>query len=274
MGDDRRLEGKRALILGAGARGNMGQVMARRFVKEGAQVVVGGRNMKELDWLAHEIGGRAGHCDITLEEDVGALAHFARKAMGGLDVAVNSTGWGLMRGFLDTTVADMDAMSAVQFRGPFLFIQEMVKAMETGGSIIQISSVVAKMMCHDHAAYMATKAAADHLIRIAANEFGARGIRANSISPALTATPMAMEFVPAMECYLPQFPLGRCCTAEDIAAAAVWLASDECFMTGENLQVNGGFTLRRHPTKEEIAATGVELSYMDTKVADGVGRSY
>src|SRR5688500_5251100 len=125
MSSDRTLEGKRALILGAGARGNMGQVMARRFVEEGAQVVVAGRNIAELDRLANEIGGRACQCDITLEEDVRARAHFAREAMGGLDVAVNSTGWGLMRGFLETSVADMDAMSAVQFRGPFLFIQEM-----------------------------------------------------------------------------------------------------------------------------------------------------
>ncbi len=261
MASTSRLAGKRGVVLGAGTSGNMGQAITRRFIEEGAQVVVAGRNMPELERFAAETGAIAVRCDITSKEDVDAMAALALERMGGVDIAVNSTGWGLMKSFLDTTVAEIDDMSAIQLRGPFLFMQAMIRAMSSGGSIIQISSVVARMMCHDHAAYMATKAATDHLIRIVANEFGGRGIRANSISPALTATPMAMEFMPALKCYLPQFPLGRCGTAEDIASAAVWLASDECFMTGENLQVNGGFGLRRHPTKEEIAATGVTLSY-------------
>lgn len=261
MASTHRLPGKRAIVLGAGTAGNMGQAIAQRFMQEGARVVVAGRNMQELERFAAATGAIAARCDITRKEDLDALANFAVDRLGGVDVAVNSTGWGLMKSFLETTVAEMDDMSAIQLRGPFMFMQSMIKAMQGGGSIIQISSVVATVMCHDHAAYMATKAATDHLIRIVANEFGERGIRANSISPALTATPMALEFMPALQCYLPQFPLGRCGTAEDIAAAAVWLASDECFMTGENLQVNGGFRLRRHPTKEEIAATGVTLAY-------------
>lgn len=266
MSSGKRLAGKRAVILGAGTYGNMGQAIALRFLDEGASVLVAGRDTDALTEFSATAGCGWRACDIRDQADVRGLAEAAKQELGGVDIAVNSTGWGLMKPFLDTTVEEIDAMSAVQLRGPFIFFQEMIKIMGPGSSLIQISSVVAKIMCHDHAAYMATKAGTDHLIRVIANEFGARGIRANSISPALTATPMAMEFVPAQECYLPQFPLGRIGTAEDIAAAAVWLASDECFMTGENLQVNGGFSLRRHPTQEEIAATGVRLSYEAERV--------
>jgi NAD(P)-dependent dehydrogenase (short-subunit alcohol dehydrogenase family) len=113
-------------------------------------------------------------------------------------------------------------------------------------------------MLNDHAAYMGSKAGTDHVVRCVAHEFGAVGIRANSISPGLTDTPMTAEAktVPGLfEAFRAGYPLGRWGTSEDIAAAAVWLASDECFMTGENLQVNGGLTLRRNPTREEIAAS-------------------
>jgi len=127
-----------------------------------------------------------------------------------------------------------------------------------GGSIIQISSATATIMLNDHAAYMGTKAGTDHVIRCVAHEFGKEGIRANSISPGLTDTPMTSDAktVPGLfEAFLAGYPLGRIGTPDDIAAAAVFLASDECFMSGENLQVNGGLTLRRNPTSEEIAAS-------------------
>jgi len=264
-GQTGRLKGRKAVILGAGTRGNMGQVIAARFLEEGAHVVVAGRDRVELARFADVSCCGWQWCDITDADSIAALGASTEEQMGGVDIAVNSTGWGLMKSFLETTVDEIDRMNALQLRGPFVFIQEMVKAMTGGGSIIQISSIVAKIMVHDHAAYMATKAGTDHLIRIAANEFGSRGIRANSISPALTATPMARDFMSAAPAYIPQFPLGRIGTADDIAAAAVWLASEECFMSGENLQVNGGFSLRRHPTKDEIAATGTRLPYLAGK---------
>jgi 2-hydroxycyclohexanecarboxyl-CoA dehydrogenase len=130
--------------------------------------------------------------------------------------------------------------------------------MDDGGSLMQISSATATIMLNDHAAYMGTKAGTDHVLRCVANEFGARGIRANSISPGLTDTPMTAgaKATPGVyEAFTDCYPLGRVGTSEDIAAAAVWLASDECFMTGQNLQVNGGLTLRRNPTRDEINAS-------------------
>jgi NAD(P)-dependent dehydrogenase (short-subunit alcohol dehydrogenase family) len=149
-------------------------------------------------------------------------------------------------------------MSDLQFIGPFFFAQAVLGVMENGGSLIQISSATATIQLNDHAAYMASKAASDHMIRCIANEFGARGIRANSISPGLTDTPMtagAKATPGVFDAFTPSYPLGRIGTSDDIAAAAVFLASDECFMTGQNLQVNGGLTLRRNPNREEIQAS-------------------
>lgn len=258
-----RLAGKGALILGAANRDNMAQVIARRFRDEGARIIVAGRKMEELERFAAEIGGEALRCDITSHDEVAGTVAAARERLGQLDVAVNATGWGLLKPFLDTSVADVEAMTALQFEGPFYFLQACVAAMAIdrggrGGSIIQISSATATIMLNDHAAYMGTKAGTDHVVRCVAHEFGSVGIRANSISPGLTDTPMnaeAKEIPGLFEAFRAGYPLGRWGTSADVAAAAVFLASDECFMTGENLQVNGGLTLRRNPSREEIAAS-------------------
>ncbi len=250
-----RLAGKRAVVLGAAGHDNMGQAIARRFAAEGARVTVAGRHPDELQRLAGKIDGHAVTADITVPADMAELARRSVALMGGIDIAVNATGWGLLKPFLDTTPDELSRMTALQFTGPFTFFQEMLRAMTGGGSIIQISSATATIMLNDHAAYMGTKAGTDHLIRCVAHEFGARGIRANSISPGLTDTPMnadAKKIPGLFDAFVSAYPLGRIGTKEDIAAAAVWLAGDECFMTGQNLQVNGGLTLRRNPSREEM----------------------
>ena len=253
-----RLSGKSAIVLGAAGFGNMGQVIARRFRDEGAQVIVAGRKMDELQRFAGEIGGHAVQCDITSWADLQALAKAGKDLFGSVEIAVNATGWGLLKPFLETTPEELAQMTALQFIGPFQFCQAMIPVMTKGGSIIQISSATATIMLNDHAAYMGTKAGTDHVIRCVANEFGKQGIRANSISPGLTDTPMnaAAKQVPGLfDAFVDSYPLGRIGTSEDVAAAAVFLASDECFMTGTNLQVNGGLTLRTNPSAGDIAAS-------------------
>ena len=255
-----RLKDKTAIILGAAGAGNMGQVIARRFALEGARVVAAGRHEDELKRFAEEIGGVHALCDITRRADLDALAATATAAFGGVDIAVNATGWGLVKRFEKTTEEDLDKITALQFKGPFFFMQAMVAAMKArgGGSIIQISSATASIMLDHHAAYMGTKAGADHVVRCVAYENGRYGIRANSISPGFTNTPMTAEAaaLPGLEdAFIKEYPLGRVGTSEDIAAAAVFVASDECFMTGQNFQVNGGLTLRRNPTQAEINAS-------------------
>ena len=255
-----RLQGKCAVILGAAGRDNMGQVMARTFAREGARVLVAGRHEAPLQALAAEIDGRHAVCDITQKADVETLAAAAEQAFGRIDVAVNCTGWGLMAKLLETTEQQLDALAALQFKGPYFFLQAFVGRMAKsgGGSVIGVSSASVHALLNNHAAYIATKAAGEALVRCFANEFGAAGVRVNSIAPGLTSTPMTEKEVklPGLEeAFVKEYPLGRIGTTQDVADAALWLAGDECFMTGQVLQVNGGLTLRRNPTQREISAS-------------------
>ncbi|MDX3899116.1 MAG: SDR family oxidoreductase [Sphingobium sp.] len=251
------LPDKIAIVLGAAGRGNMGQVIARRLAREGARVVVAGRHLDVLALLADEIGGLAIVADITRRQDLDAMVATTVERFGRVDIAVQCTGVGIGGPFLDVTEADLAKLIDIQFKGPFQFMQAVIPAMTGGGSIIQISSATATIMLEDFAAYMGTKAGIDHVVRTVANEFGKRGIRANSISPGLTDTPMnagAIATPGLLEAFLPSYPLGRIGTSEDVAAAVVYLASDECFVTGQNLQVNGGLTLRSNPTTAAMVA--------------------
>lgn len=253
------LNGKTAIVLGAAGAGNMGQTIAKRFAEEGAKVLVAGRHEAELKSFASNIGGDYALCDITRRLEVDAMVQRAIDRFGGLSVAVNATGWGLVKRFEKTTEDELDRMLALQFKGPFFFLQAAAEAMKNrGGSIIQISSATATLMLNHHAAYMGAKAGADHVVRCVAYEYGRYGVRANSISPGFTKTPMTAEAAatPGLEeAFVKEYPLGRIGTADDIAAAAIFLARDDCFMTGQNLQVNGGLTLRRNPTQSEINAS-------------------
>jgi NAD(P)-dependent dehydrogenase (short-subunit alcohol dehydrogenase family) len=257
------IKDKAVIVMGAGGKDNMGQVIARRFAREGAKVVVTGRQEEPIRQFAAEIGADWRLCDITHRDEVFAVAEYVRQTYGKVDVGVNATGWGLLRPFEETSEADLDKIIGIQFKGPFFFFQAMLGVMGAGGSIIQISSATATIMLENHAAYMGTKAGTDHILRTVANEFGGRGIRANSISPGMTKTPMAggtFEIPAFVNAFQKEYPLGRIGTSEDIAAAAVWLADDECFMTGQNLQVNGGLTLRRNPTFAEIGPIVAEAT--------------
>jgi NAD(P)-dependent dehydrogenase (short-subunit alcohol dehydrogenase family) len=235
----------------------MGQVIARRFAAEGARVVVAGRKEPPLRALALELGGEHFVCDITRGADVAALVQFTRERTGRLDIAANCCGWAPMTKLLEVQEDELDKLCALQFKGVYFFLQSMVADMakHQGGSIIQMSSASAYALLYNHAAYIATKAAGDALVRCFANEFGAKGVRINSIAPGLTGSPMTaheMSLPGLKEAFLKEYPLGRIGTSEDIANAAVWLAGEESFMTGQVLQINGGLTLRRNPTPREI----------------------
>ena len=255
-----RINGKVAVIIGAAGQDNMGQVIARRLAGEGARVVVAGRKEAPLRAIAAELGGDYCVCDITRAADVAALARFAVERAGRLDIAVNCTGWAPMTKLLDVKEDELDKLCALQFKGVYFFLQAMVAQMAAGGggSIITMSSASAYALLYNHAAYIATKTAGDALVRCFANEFGAKGIRVNSIAPGLTGSPMTaheMSLPGLQEAFLKEYPLGRIGTAEDIANAALWLASEESFVTGQVLQINGGLTLRRNPTPREINAS-------------------
>ncbi len=251
------LEGKVALVLGASKADNIGQAIARRFVEEGAKVVVSGRNQEAIEQFAAGSGNMlAIPCDITSKSDVEELVEGCISHFGGLDIAVNASGWAHASPFCEVSQEDLQKMVSIQFIGPFQFMQVVVDAMQRhgGGSIIQISSATATVLTENQFSYMGTKAGIDHVVRAVANQFGKDGIRANSISPALTESPMteAVFKIPEIiELFRDCYPLGRLGSKEEIASAAVWLAQDDCFMTGHNLQVNGGLTLRAFPTAKQ-----------------------
>ncbi len=253
---NQRLKGKRALILGVG-RQNVGAAIARTYLDHGAQVVIAGRREQALRQIADDLRAEWVACDITDEAGLNAAVAEAAAKMGGLDIGVNSTGWGLLKPFLETDRSDLDRMTAVQFTGPFQFFQALLRSMTNGGSIIQISSVTSTIMFDDHAAYMGTKAGIDHVIRCIAHEFGHRGIRANSIATGGVAdAPMSGGGLthPAIhELYMREIPLQRSGVSADVANAALWLASDESdFVTGQTIHVSGGQTLRRNPSLAEL----------------------
>jgi NAD(P)-dependent dehydrogenase (short-subunit alcohol dehydrogenase family) len=254
-----RLEGKKAVVLGAAGRDNMGQAIARLFAKEGAEVLVAGRHAEPLAELATEIGGHHAICDITDRARVHALARAAAERMGRVDAAVNCTGWGLMASLLEISQQDFDRIVDLQLKGVHHFLQafvaQMIEQTPSGGSLISLSSATTKARINNHSAYIATKTAGEALIACVANDYGQHGIRANSVSPAFTESPMtAASFqVPGLvDAFLPRYPLGRLNTAQDVAHACLWLASDECFVTGENIQPNGGLTLRGNPQATDV----------------------
>lgn len=244
------LEDKIALVVGAGAAGNMGDAIARRYAHEGARVVVVGRKPDHLVPLARDIGGTHALCDITSEAEVEALAGRIRALHGRLDILANAAGVTMALPLSDANEEEMDWLFRTNLYGPVYLIKHMAPLVGAGGTIIMVSSTGA--LPHNNsptrAIYNASKAALNRLVQAAAVEYGDRGIRINAIAPGLVLTPMAdvalkdfgTELIDRM---MKRTPLGRIATAEDIAAMATYLASDEYFDTGQIVQANGGYSL-------------------------------
>jgi NAD(P)-dependent dehydrogenase (short-subunit alcohol dehydrogenase family) len=255
-----RLQNKTAIVVGASSPGGLGEAIARRYAKEGARVVVSGRRMAPLEALAGEIGGLAVACDITGEDSIAALVAAAQTRFGRLDIAVNSAG-----DYAPATVAALDYEAlrhetAVHYLGPVMFIKHCANAMAAsgGGAIITLSSLTVELTGAALAAYAGAKAGVDKVVRIAALEYGPARVRINSLAPGLVKTPMTAQLFAApsiIKVMTYETPLGALCTAEEVAAAALWLADDECTMTGDLLRVSGGGHLRRLPTQEEMMGT-------------------
>ena len=252
------LDGKVALVIGAGNKDNMCQAIAREYAKEGAKVVVAGRREDPLKELAGEIGGAWTLCDITDKAQIEAMAAYAKQRYGKIDIAVNGCAKGILKPFEEHTEEDLDLMLDISFKGAFKWLQVMVREISSPGSIINISSAVATILFEQHMAYAGAKAGMDHVMRCVANEYGHKGIRCNTIAPGLTETPIlqGMAQIPGMlAAFEKEYPLGRITTIDDVAFAALFLAHDRCYMTGQTLHVTGGLTLRRNPTQAEINAS-------------------
>lgn len=251
-------EQKIAVVLGASSGSGFGGAIARRLNTAGYRVVVSGRRRAPLETLAADLNGDAVTCDITVEDQLAALAGYCIDQHGRLDAAVNAAGIMHASPLRKLKAADIAAVCQVHFAGSLLFIKHMADAMMrgagAGGSIVTISSLTATLPGEGLALYAGTKAGVDHAVRVAALEYGPHSIRVNSLSPGMTRTPLTESFFDHLAGkFAAETPLGRVGTVDDAAGAAAWLLSDDCFATGQNVQCNGGASLRRLPTPAELA---------------------
>jgi NAD(P)-dependent dehydrogenase (short-subunit alcohol dehydrogenase family) len=249
-----RLAGKVALITGAG--NGMGRAAALLFAGEGARIVVadavedGGIGTVDAVRAA---GGEAAfvRVDVSDEEQVEAMVRFAVSTFGALHVLYNNAGIFPADdgGTTETPVSTWDRVLAVNLKGVWLGCKHGIPAMleSGGGSIVNVASFVALMgAATPQVAYTASKGAVLSLTREIAVEYARRGIRANALCPGPIETPMLAELMSNPEWArrrLVHIPMGRPGRAEELAKAALFLASDESsFMTGSALVVDGGIT--------------------------------
>ena len=250
-----RLRNKVAVIIGATTRGGIGEAAAGLFAAEGAQVVVCGRTLEGAEVVADAINGLALRCDVSQESEIEALFDQVIGRFGRLDIAMDVAGAHVSQPVDNFTREAWLKVCEMNLIAPALFIKHAARCMGQGGSIIIVTSHSAELNTVGISAYGSTKAAAERLVQVAGFELAVRGIRVNAVSPAMLDTPMsspAMQRPGFRQAFVRETPLGRLATVEEIAAAALWLASDECFTTGDRIRVGGGAHLRRFPTPEEF----------------------
>jgi len=240
-----RLDQRRALVTG-GSRGiGLGAAMA--LAEAGAHVIVAARGARELEaavvaMLAAGLSVEAAVLDVTDREAVVALLD----RVGPLDVLVNSAGMARHGPALDTVEADYDAVMEVNVKAAFTLAQEVARRMTGPGAIIQISSQMGHVGGIDRAVYCASKHAVEGMTKAMAIEWGARGIRVNTICPTFIRTPLTESTFadPEKRAWIEgKIKLGRVGRIEDIMGAVVFLASDaSALVTGTALMVDGGWT--------------------------------
>lgn len=249
-----RLRGKTALITG-GATG-IGAACARRFAQEGAHVAIADINQEDGRRTAEAIGGRFIACDVANAEQCRAAVAETVAWHGRLDILINAAAH--LGGYYDAatmTPEEWRAVLAVTLDGVFYCSKYAVQAMlkTGGGAIVTIASVEGMMGAANHAAYVTGKSALFGLTRSMAIDFGKHGVRVNAISPGiidsgrpdidrLKLDPDMMRFWRDMTV------LDRLGRPDEVAVAALFLASDEAsYITGQNLAVDGGWTIGHPP---------------------------
>jgi NAD(P)-dependent dehydrogenase (short-subunit alcohol dehydrogenase family) len=251
MGD--RLTGKAAIITG-GASG-IGAATVRRFRSEGAAVLIVDRQGEDAAALAHSLDPsgrqvRAVTADVQDEAAVRACVSAALDAWGRLDIVVNNAGVPSRMSLEELTPEEIDRVIGVNLKGPLLLCKHALPALErTGGAIVNVASISATCGIPGQFIYAPSKGALAQMTRQLAVEYASRGIRVNAVSPGTIDTPMlhsgggdperhqrTLEFLRA------RHPIGRFGQPEEVAAAILFLASDDAsFITGANLAVDGGY---------------------------------
>ncbi|MEX3956160.1 SDR family NAD(P)-dependent oxidoreductase [Trinickia sp. EG282A] len=239
------LAGKVAVI--SGGTTGIGLAIAQRFVAEGAHVFIFGRRQAQLDEAARliERNVTAIRADAADLDDLDRVAATVKAEKGVVDIIVSNAGY-TEQATIDTiTPEHFDKAFNLMARGPVFLVQKLLPMMTDGGSIILVSSAMHLMGIPGHTAYAATKAALRSYTRTWAAEFRDRGIRVNMLSPGVTDTPILdAQSAPrehVINMYKSMVPLGRLARAEEMANAALFLASEQSsYMTGADLMNDGG----------------------------------
>ena len=246
------------VVVVTGATSGIGEAMARAFGEARASLILGGRNADAGNALVQELEGLGGEAQFVAG-DLGdpsapeALVQAARLKHGRIDVLALNAGWttGRDEPFWEVPDADFDRVYGINVRAAWLCAKHAVALMPTGGSIILTASVTGIITAAGDAIYGSSKAALLHLARGMAADLGPRGVRVNTVSPGVTATPMldaylddADDRAAALKELEDAVPLGRAGRPSEVAQAAVFLASaDASYCTGANLVVDGGYRL-------------------------------
>lgn len=241
----RKLEGKVAIITGA-AQG-MGAMHARKFVEEGAKVVVTDINEQAGQQLADELGASAIFLklDVSKADNWNSVVQATEEKFGPVTVLVNNAGVGIFKTLEDLTEKDFRLTFEIDELGVFLGMKTVVPSMKkaNGGSIINISSVDGLVSAPTAIAYSASKHAVTGMTKGAATELGQFGIRVNSVHPGIIESPMAaqpdvIEYIKKLEL---DIPLRRSAKTEEVSNVVIFLASnDSSYCTGSQYVVDGG----------------------------------
>ncbi len=242
-----RLQSKIAVVTGGGS--GIGAAICRRFVEEGANVVLADCRRDPGETVAREIGCVFVETDVAMDADARRMIDAAVARFGRLDILVNNAGAPQAPiSLVDTSEADWDRLFAVNAKAIFLAARHAVPIMrrQGGGAILNTVSVAAIRPRPNLLAYNSSKGAALTLTKSMAIELAPDRIRVNAICPGPADTPMLATFVGGdsdahRAAFLATVPLGRLCTPTDVANAMVYLASDEAgFVTGAVIEVDGG----------------------------------
>ena len=245
-----KLTGKVAVVTGGSS--GMGLATARRFVEEGASVIITGRRQGKLDAAVAAIGGaiEGFQADISNLADLQRLREHVKAKYGRLDVIFANAGGGTLGAFGNVAEADFDRTIATNLKGTFFTVQTLLPLLPDGSSVILNGSIAASRGFPAFTVYSATKAAIRSFARTWTTDLAARKIRVNTLAPGTIITPILSEQAgmsdEQVDGFLAEFatktPLGRNGEPEEIASVAVFLASNESsFVTGVELHVDGGF---------------------------------
>jgi NAD(P)-dependent dehydrogenase (short-subunit alcohol dehydrogenase family) len=243
-----RLAGKVSIITGGGS--GIGKAIAQAFVREGAKVVIAGRDGEKLDAAAAEIGGDclAASADVSKASDVEKLVEAALGKFRGINVLVNNAAVLLPGTAESLSEEDFDQTFAINVRGLWLLSRAVLPHMRAsgGGSVVNIASVLSMVGARNRVAYAASKGAVMAMTKAMALDHAAENIRVNCICPGIVATEMVARFSldeNALRQRVAMHPMGRFGQPEDVASTVVFLASDEAgWTTGSVITVDGGYS--------------------------------